>query len=161
MYWTETKVRVRYSEVDRMNVVHNSKYFIYQEDGIRDFLEKHNLNVFQDEKGYFTPVIYNQMDYIKPAKYNDILSVRVSLYEVLPTMWIYITGIFNEKGEMLAYGENRRCLSTKDMKPLAIKKENEEEYNKYKKLQSCVVMECAGKKKGEEFFKNKEYKYNV
>lgn len=158
MYWTETKVRVRYSDVDRMNVVHNSKYFLYQEDGITDFLEKNNLNAFQDEKGYFTPVIENHMIYIKPAKYGEILNVKTTLYEITNTKMIYIVGIFNEQNEMLAYGQNIRCVSTHDMRPLAIKKENEEEHEKYKNLQCKDVIEFLKKEKIEEFFKNLEYK---
>lgn len=159
MYWNETEIKIRYSEVDRMNVVHNSKYFIFQEQAKHDFLEKNSLNKkFSDENGYFSPVIENRMIYLKPATFGEKIKVRIALFEIAAAEMKYISAIFNEKEEVLAVGFVSNCISNKKMRPLAIKKENEEEYLKFKKFEVKEKFENLNKKEIINFFKNEKFR---
>lgn len=136
MKYIETKIRVRYNEVDRMNVIHNSRYFIYQEEGKFNFLDYYNLNkVICDENDIYSPVTKNYMEYIKPATVRDILTVKVSVYKVSQVEVKYVSGIFNDKNELMAFGFVSNCFSDKSLNPIAIKKIDEETFNKFKSLE--------------------------
>lgn len=136
MKYIESKIRVRYSEVDRMNVIHNSRYFIYQEEGKLNLIDHYNLNkVIRDENEIYSPVTKNYMEYIKPATVRDILTVKVAVYKVNGVEVKYVSAIFNEKNELMAFGFVSNCFSDKELNPLAIKKIDEETYNKFKSLE--------------------------
>lgn len=159
MYWDETKINIRYSEVDRMNVVHNSRYFIYQEEAKHNFLKKVNLNKkITDENGYFSPVTENRMIYIKPATVWENIYVRVALYEVSTVELKYVSVIFNEKGELLTFGFVSNCISDTSMKPIALKKVDKEEYLRFKKLECKDIIGEISRKNLMDFFLNENYK---
>lgn len=141
--YIETKIKVRYNEVDRMNVVHNSRYFIYQEEGKNNFLEKKNLDTkINDENGYFSPVTKNEMKYIKPATVGDEILVKTAIYKVTNVEITYVSGIFNKDNELLAYGIVSNCVSDKNMKPLALPKISKSWYLRFKEQE---VIEKMGK----------------
>lgn len=136
MKYIETKIRVRYNEVDRMNVIHNSRYFIYQEEGKLNLIDYYKLNkVIRDENEIYSPVTKNYMEYIKPATVRDILTVKAAVYKVSQVEVKYVSAIFNEKNELMAFGFVSNCFSDKSLNPIAIKKIDEETYNKFKSLE--------------------------
>lgn len=72
--------RVRYGETDQMGVVYHGNYAQYLEMGRVEWLR--NLGVTyrsMEENGIQLPVIHLKLKYIKPAKYDDLITVETIL----------------------------------------------------------------------------------
>jgi acyl-CoA thioester hydrolase len=106
MYTTETQVRVRYGESDRMGYAYYGNYPLYYEVGRTEMLRNLGLTYKElEDDGIILPVISLQSNYLAAAFYDDLLTVKTSLNE-LPSVRIkFDYEIFNEKGEKLNFGE--------------------------------------------------------
>ena len=74
----EYKLKIRYSDVDPMKIVHNSKYLIYFEEARIDLVRKENYSYDQIEKeGYIFPISELKIKYRNPIYYDDEVSIFV------------------------------------------------------------------------------------
>ena len=76
----EINIRVRYGETDKMGVVYHANYAQYLEVARVEWLR--NLGVsyrWMEENGVMLPVISLHIDYKNPARYDDLLTVKVGL----------------------------------------------------------------------------------
>src|SRR5689334_10733736 len=107
MFTTETQLRVRYAETDQMGVVYHSNYFLYFEVARAESIRELGFTYADMEKiGVIMPVIEVQCRYIRPALYDDLLTVKVILRELPVHHKIeFHHEVFNEKNEMLASGK--------------------------------------------------------
>ncbi|MCC7192679.1 MAG: acyl-CoA thioesterase [Phycisphaeraceae bacterium] len=72
------EVRVRYSECDPMNVAHHSAYPVWMEIARVEMLRQRGTAYRElEERGIFFVVARLSIRYRRPAKYDDILQVRV------------------------------------------------------------------------------------
>ncbi|MEI9945249.1 MAG: thioesterase family protein [Chitinophagaceae bacterium] len=104
MFTHETKIRVRYAETDQMGFVYHGNFFPYFEvvrvEAIRDL----GLSYADIEKmGIIMPVIEVQCRYLRPAMYDDLLTIKMILKE-LPVghKMEFHHEVLNEKEELLA-----------------------------------------------------------
>jgi acyl-CoA thioester hydrolase len=106
MYISETKVRVRYSETDQMGIVYYGNYPQYYEVGRVEALRNLGMTYREMEaQGVFMPIASMNLKYIKPALYDDLLTIRTIIKE-LPAMRIrFFYEIYNEKRVLLNTGE--------------------------------------------------------
>jgi acyl-CoA thioester hydrolase len=77
---SSTKTRVRYSETDQMGVVYHGNYAQFFELGRTEWLR--NLGVtykYMEISGIMLPVISLKCNFIKPALYDDILTIETFL----------------------------------------------------------------------------------
>lgn len=71
---------VRYSEVDPMNFVHNSKYLVYFEEARIDLVRKNNYPYKQiEDDGYILPMSETKLTYKNSIYYGEYITVSVSL----------------------------------------------------------------------------------
>lgn len=107
MFTTETQIRVRYAETDQMGVVYHSNYFPYFEVARAESIRQLGFTYADMEKmGVIMPVIEVQCRYIRPALYDDLLTVKVILKELPVHHKIeFHHEVFNEKKELLATGK--------------------------------------------------------
>jgi len=106
MIVTETKIRVRYADTDQMKMVYYAKYFEYFEQGRSDLLRQIGLSYPEIERmGYYLPVIEAYANYKKPARYDELLNVKVMVKDI-PQARIRIEyELYNEDTqELLANG---------------------------------------------------------
>jgi acyl-CoA thioester hydrolase len=83
MISAETKIRVRYADTDQMKMVYYAKYFEYFEEGRSDLLRQIGLPYPEIEKmGYYLPVVEAHANYRKPARYDDLLKVKIMVKEI-------------------------------------------------------------------------------
>lgn len=107
MNFHEFKVRVRYSETDQMAVVYHGNYAQYFEMGRVEWLR--NLGVSyksMEEEGVMLPVVSLTMNYKKPARYDDLLTVRTILKKQESVKIEFDYEIKNETGELLTTGNS-------------------------------------------------------
>lgn len=107
MFTTETQLRVRYAETDQMGVVYHSNYFPYFETARAESIRQLGFTYADMEKmGIIMPVIEVQCRYLRPALYDDLLTIKVILKELPVHHKIeFHHEVFNEKAELLATGK--------------------------------------------------------
>jgi acyl-CoA thioester hydrolase len=84
LYEHEFKVRVRYSETDQMGVVYHGNYAQYFEMGAWNGLENWDFYKMDGRKWRNAPVVSLNINYKKPARYDDLLTVKTILKVNLP-----------------------------------------------------------------------------
>ncbi len=79
----EIQIRVRYRETDPMGVVHHANYFTYFELGRTEMLRDAGVSYRQmEEEGLLIVVAKVQCRYLRPARYDDLLTVRTTIKRV-------------------------------------------------------------------------------
>src|SRR5688572_25630092 len=73
----EIAIRVRYAETDRMGLLHHANYLVYFEQGRTELLRSQGL-AYKDleDQGYLLVLTRVQVRYRKPARYDDLLTLR-------------------------------------------------------------------------------------
>lgn len=104
MFVSATQIRVRYAETDQMGVVYHSNYFYYFESARAESIRQMGFTYADMEKmGVIMPVIEVQCKYLRPAKYDDLLTVKTILKELPVHHKIeFHHEVFNETKELLA-----------------------------------------------------------
>ena len=113
----EFKVRVRYSETDQMGVVYHGNYAQYFEMGRVEWLR--NLGVsykWMEENGIMLPVVSLNINYKKPARYDDLLIVKTIFKSQTSVKIEFDYEIRNEQNELLTIANS--ILVFVDMKTM-------------------------------------------
>jgi len=102
MYISETSLRVRYAETDRMGYVYYGNYAQYFEVGRVEALRQLGTSYKEmEDNGIMLPVYACNIKYLKPAFYDDLLVIKTVIKD-LPTAKItFDYEIYNQKGELL------------------------------------------------------------
>ena len=108
MFTSQTQIRVRYAETDQMGVVYHSNYFPYFESARAESIRQLGYTYADMEKmGVFMPVVDVHCKYLRPALYDDLLTVKTILKELPVQHKIeFHHEVFNEKNELLANGKD-------------------------------------------------------
>jgi acyl-CoA thioester hydrolase len=106
MYLSETKVRVRYAETDKMSYVYYGNYASYFEVARVEALRDLGMSYRQmEEEGFMLPVLEYKVKYFKPALYDDLLTIRTKI-PVMPSVRIVFQyEIFNAENSLLTSAE--------------------------------------------------------
>jgi acyl-CoA thioester hydrolase len=107
MFTSETKVRVRYAETDQMGVVYHSNYFLYFEVARVESFRHLGIRYADIEKdGVIMPVVDVHAKYLRPALYDDLLTIKTYVKEMPVHHKIEFSHeVFNEKEELLCVGK--------------------------------------------------------
>ena len=113
---------INYYETDQMGIVHHSNYIRYFEEARLDMMEQVGLSyAAMEEHGLIIPVLSVACEYIKPVLFGDKVQMQF-VYE------IYC------EGELRTKGESRHCFLDKEMKPVRMKRQFPEIYQRMKEL---------------------------
>jgi len=94
--------RVRYGETDQMSFVYHGNYAQYFEMGRIEWLRKFGISYKNmEESGIMLPVISLNTNYIKPAKYDDLLTLKTTLANKPLVKIKFEFEIYNENNELL------------------------------------------------------------
>ena len=106
MYQTEVQIRVRYGETDQMGYVYYGNYASYYEVARVESFRQLGLSYKKLEKsGVMMPVLELKTKYLLPAKYDDLLTVKVKIAEMPRLKIRYEYDVYNEEGILLNQGE--------------------------------------------------------
>ena len=122
MFIHEVKgVRVRYADTDQMGYVYYGNYARYYEIGRVEALRSLDFHykVMEDE-GVMMPVYENHSRYLKPARYDDELTIRVILREMPGIRVIFHYEIRNQQGVLLNTGETTLVFQRRDNGKLCV-----------------------------------------
>ena len=125
MFQNSTKIRVRYGETDQMGYMYYGNYAQFYEVGRVEMLRSLGLTYSAMElSGIKMPVLELKCSYLKPALYDEEITVNV-IMDKMPGVRIHFRyELFNEKAELINTGEtllvfinmqtNRPCKAPQD-----------------------------------------------
>jgi acyl-CoA thioester hydrolase len=106
MYSFETKIRVRYGETDQMSFVYYGVYAQYYEVGRVELLRSLGVTYKElEEMGFALPVVNLNINYKKPAYYDDELTIRTTIKELPSAKITFYYEMLNANNELLNIGE--------------------------------------------------------
>lgn len=121
MFQNATKIRVRYGETDQMGYMYYGNYAEFFEVGRVEMLRSVGLTYSgMEASGIMMPVLEMKCKYLKPARYDEEITVNV-IMDKMPGVKIHFRyDLFNERDELIHVGEtllafinmktNRPCL---------------------------------------------------
>ena len=100
-------VRVRYAETDQMGVVYHGNYAQYFEMGRVEWLRNMGVSYkWMEQNGVMLPVVSLSMNYKKPARYDDLLTVKTIFKSQSSVKIEFDYEIYNENKELLTTGNS-------------------------------------------------------
>lgn len=79
----EIEIRVRYAETDRMGLLHHANYLVYFEMGRTELLRGRGVSYRDlEDSGFLLVLVDLGCKYKRPARYDDVLSLRTSVERV-------------------------------------------------------------------------------
>lgn len=98
----EIQVRVRYSETDQMGVVYHGNYIPYFEMGRVEWLRNKGVSYKSlEESGIALPIVSMTLNYKKPARYDDLLTVKTKFKSYSSVKIEFDCEIWSETNELL------------------------------------------------------------
>jgi acyl-CoA thioester hydrolase len=113
------QLRVRYSETDQMSYVYYGNYASYFEVARVEAFRHIGFSYKEmEEAGILMPVLEYKTKYIKPAKYDDLLTIKVSIKEKPGIKIKFEYEVFNESDILLNTAETTLVFINKMGKPV-------------------------------------------
>ena len=106
MFVTETQIRMHYALTDQMGVVYYGNYAQFYEIGRTEAIRQLGYTYKDIEAmGIIMPVVEMNSKFLRPAKYDDLITVKTTLRE-MPTGHAinFFFEIFNEEDKLLNAG---------------------------------------------------------
>ena len=121
MYKTEIELRVRYAETDRMGYVYYGNYAQYFEVARVEALRKLGFTYkAMEDSGIILPVLDFSIKYIKPAFYDDLLTIFTTIVKPPAARLFFEYETYNDKGGLLNKAATTLVFINKNtMKPCA------------------------------------------
>ncbi len=112
MYSFETQLRVRYGETDQMKYLYYGNYAQYYEVGRVELIRSLGLTYKELEEKYavMMPVVSLQQRFVRPALYDELLTIKTTLRELPSTFITFHCEIFNEQKKLVNGGFVRLCF---------------------------------------------------
>ena len=107
MEYHQTQIRVRYSETDQMQVVYHGNYAQYFEIGRVEWLRNKGISYkWMEENRIMLPVVSLTMNYKKPARYDELLTLKTKLKNRTTVKIEFDYELYNENEELLTTGNS-------------------------------------------------------
>ena len=124
---------INYYETDQMGIVHHSNYIRYFEEARLDMMEQVGLSyAAMEEHGLIIPVLSVACEYIKPVLFGEKVQIHTRLVKFDGIKMQFVYEIC--EGELRTKGESRHCFLDKEMKPVRMKRQFPEIYQRMKEL---------------------------
>lgn len=106
MFVFETKIRVRYADTDQMGYVYNGNYATYYEVGRTEALRSLGMTYkSMEEDGVMLPVLEMKSKFFKPVKYDELITLKVTITDKPGVRILFKYDIYNENNEHVHTGE--------------------------------------------------------
>jgi acyl-CoA thioester hydrolase len=113
----ETTIRIRYAETDQMGVAHHGTYLTWFEAGRTELLRATGLSYREVElDGLRLPVIEASVKYIRPIRYDDLITIVTHLDGTASVRMRFKYDIFCGE-ELCATGSTCHVFTDADLKP--------------------------------------------
>lgn len=125
MFTHQTKIRIRYSETDQMGYCYYGNYAQFFEIGRVETLRALGVSYKElEEKGIMLPVLNYEVKFIKPALYDDLITIKTILNKIPGARIDFDYEIYNENNTLLTTAHTTLVFILKEnMKPCPAPKE--------------------------------------
>ena len=112
MYTSETNVRVRYAETDKMGYLYHGNYAQYYEMGRVEMIRSIGLPYkdLEDKIGVGMPVMTMETRYVRPAYYDDVLTIKTTVKKMPIDFLRFFVEIFNQHGKLVCGAKVKLCF---------------------------------------------------
>ena len=115
MFSHSTKIRVRYADTDQMGYMYYGNYAEFYEVGRVEMLRSLGMTYnSMEDSGIIMPVTELKCKYIKPALYDEEITVKVILETMPAIRIIFKYELYNEKEELINLGETTLVFLNKE-----------------------------------------------
>jgi acyl-CoA thioester hydrolase len=116
----EIQIRVRYAETDRMGLLHHANYLVYFEQARTELLRDRGATYKDmEDLGYLLVLTRVEVRYRKPARYDDVLTIRTHVERVTFVRIDHRYEVLCE-GQLLAEGSSTLACVDRDGRPQAL-----------------------------------------
>lgn len=107
MYTTTTQIRIHYALTDQMGMVYHGHYAQFYEIGRSEAIRNLGYSYKDIEAmGIIMPVVDIHSRFLRPAKYDDLITVKTTLRELpLHHKIVFHSEIYNQEGTLLNTGD--------------------------------------------------------
>lgn len=119
MNWSETEIRVRYAETDKMGIVHHSNYYVWFELGRSDYCRARGFSYLdmEEKDGALMVVAESKCRYKSPAFYEDVLILRTKIASIRSRSIKFVYKIFRpDDDKLIAEGETLHLVTDTNKK---------------------------------------------
>ncbi len=112
MLTATTTHRVRYGETDQMGYLYHGHYALLYEIGRTEMLRGLGLTYADMEarEGVMMPVMSLNQRFVRPARYDELLTIKTTLRHLPERTITFHLEIFNEKGKLVNGGSVKLCF---------------------------------------------------
>jgi len=137
--WQLHPLRVRYGETDRMGVVYHANYATWFEIGRTEWVRRSGVEYRDmEERGFVLPLVELNIRFLKPARYDDWVTVWTAAGEWTPLKVRFLSAVTlgdqteqygiayrgeEPPGDLLARGWTRHVWVNRDWKPVRLDRE--------------------------------------
>jgi len=100
------QLRVRYGETDQMGYLYYGHYPAYYEVARAEMIRSlgYTYKKLEDDLNIMMPVMSLNMRYVRPAKYDDLLTIETTIKKTPAQFMTFHHEVFNEAGHLLNGG---------------------------------------------------------
>ena len=114
MYQSVTKLRVRYGETDQMGYVYYGNYAVYLEVARVEIMRELGFSYkAMEDDGVMMPVLHFEIKYVRPAFYDDLITVKTTIKEMPDRRIHFEYELLNEKQELLSLAKTTLAFVSK------------------------------------------------
>lgn len=115
MRYHETKITVRFNEIDVYRVAWHGHYVAWMEVGRNALAGQFGLDAFQlAAMGFMGPVIGLELKFLRPARFNEELMIQTTLRRTETATLEFATTIVGPDGKKCATGVTTHALTDMD-----------------------------------------------
>lgn len=113
------QIRVRYGDTDQMGFAYYAHYLRWFEIGRAEMLRALGASYRSvEERGTSLPVIEARCRYLKPARYDDLITIETGVERLARASVRFGYRVVREAGgELLAVGHTEHCFLGRDGRP--------------------------------------------
>ncbi|MCP9234955.1 thioesterase family protein [Lewinella sp. JB7] len=112
MITSKTTHRVRYAETDQMGYLYHGHYALLYEIGRVEMLRElgRSYATLESREGVMMPVMSMNQRFIRPAHYDEVLTITTTLRHVPEQTITFHFEIHNEQGKLVNGGSIKLCF---------------------------------------------------
>lgn len=112
MYVHSVEIRVRYGETDQMGYLYYGNYAQYYEVGRVETIRSLGFSYkdLETKHGIWLPVVSLESRFVRPAYYDDLLTVRTEIRRLPDEYIVFHVEIHNEHRKLVNAGRVRLCF---------------------------------------------------
>jgi len=120
MLSSDTTIRVRYAETDRMGLLHHANYLVYFEQARTELLRAQGYTYKDlEDRGFLLVLTKVEVRYKRPALYDDVLTIRTIVERTTAVRIDHRYEVLREK-TLIAEGSSTLACVNREGQPQAL-----------------------------------------